>query len=139
MFDGTVDKDTITGISASHKTEFSDIDGDDITERFTVDRGILMAIDGTGAEMWRYNPGGTELEGPRIISTGTGEKKVAVYEPGRGMLHLVGRNGVAVKGFPRVAGPWFNTGRVTNKSTWNLITAEEGTYIYNYELNSGSK
>jgi len=139
MFDGTVDKDTVTGISASHKTEFSDIDGDDITERFTVDRGILMAIDGTGAEMWRYNPGGTELEGPRIISTGTGEKKVAVYEPGRGMLHLVGRNGTSVKGFPRVAGPWFNTGRVTNKSIWNLITAEEGTYIYNYELNSGSK
>jgi len=51
----------------------------------------------------------------------------------------VGRNGSPVNGFPRQTGAWFNTGRVSNKSTWNLIAVESDIYLSNYELNSALK
>ncbi len=139
MFDGTVKKDTITGISSSHRSEFADIDGDEVTDRITLDQGVLRVIDGSGREIWRYSTGGRESAGPWVVSAGAGERKIALYDPGKGMLHLIGRNGASVNGFPRPAGPLFNTGRVTNKSTWNLISVEDETYLCNYELNSGSK
>jgi len=139
LFDGTVKKDTIRGISASHRSEFGDIDGDDVTDRLTVDQGVLRAIDGSGHEMWRYSAGGGEVTGPWIVSTGTDERRIAIYDTGKGMLHLIGRNGASVSGFPRRAGPLFNTGKVSNKSTWNLISVEDEIYLCNHELNSGSK
>ena len=139
LFDGTVKKDTIRGISASHRSEFGDIDGDDVTDRLTVDQGVLRAIDGSGHEMWRYSAGGGEVTGPWIVSTGTDERRIAIYDTGKGMLHLIGRNGASVSGFPRPAGPLFNTGKVSNKSTWNLISVEDEIYLCNHELNSGSK
>lgn len=139
LFDGTVKKDTIRGISASHRSEFGDIDGDDVTDRLTVDQGVLRAIDGSGHEMWRYSAGGGEVTGPWIVSTGTDERRIAIYDTGKGMLHLIGRNGASVSGFPRPAGPLFNTGKVSNKSIWNLISVEDEIYLCNHELNSGSK
>lgn len=139
LFDGTVKKESVRGISASHRSEFGNIDGDDVTDRLTVDQGVLTAIDGSGNEMWRYSAGGEELAGPWFVSTGTDEMRIAVYDTGKRMLHLIGRNGTSVSGFPRQAGPLFNTGRVTNKSTWNLITVEDGNYLCNYTLNPASK
>jgi 3-dehydroquinate synthase len=48
-----------------------------------------------------------------------------MYDNGRKMLHLVGRNGTSESGFPRRSGNYFNIGRVTSKSTWNLLVSED--------------
>jgi hypothetical protein len=138
-FDGTVQRDTVEGLSAAQINGFADIDGDNMTDRITVDQGTVTAISGNGDRLWTYNTGGTTLRGPWFFNTGSGERRTAVYDAGRGMLHLIGRNGVATSGFPHRAGPCFNSGRVTNKSTWNLIVNESDTYICNYELISVSK
>jgi len=110
-----------------------------VTDRLTIDQGTLRAFDGNGRQLWTYGIGGGSLNGPFILNTGAGERRTAVYDAGSGMLHLAGRNGTAVKGFPRRSGPYFNAGRVTNKSTWNLILTEDDTYLNNYELITGSK
>lgn len=138
-FDGTVTRDTVTGLTAAQRSEFTDIDGDNMTDRLTLDRGILRAIDSKGSEIWRYASGGVNLTGPFMLSTGSDEKKTAIYDAGRGMIHLIGRNGKPVTGFPLRAGPVFNTGKVTSKSTWNLIVSENEFYLCNYELPGGTK
>jgi hypothetical protein len=138
-FDGTSARDTVAGLSAAHKTGFADIDGDNMTDRVTVEPGTVRAFGSNGSRMWTYSTGGTDLRGPWFLSTGPGERRTAVYDAGRGILHLIGRNGTSASGFPHRAGPFFNTGRVTNKSTWNLIVNENDTYICNYELIPASK
>ena len=139
LFDGTVKRDTLTGVSAAARSEFADIDGDNSTDHIILDRGVLKAVDGSGTEMWSYNPGSGDMAGPFVFPAGSGERRTAVYDPAKRMLHLAGRNGTPVRGFPRPSGPWFNIGRVTGKNTWNLITSENGNYLSNYELNSASK
>jgi hypothetical protein len=138
-FDGTSERDTVAGLSAAHITGFADIDGDNMTDRITIDQGIVRAFGNSGNRLWTYSTGVTTLRGPWFLSTGSGEKRTAVYDAGKGMLHLIGRNGTAVNGFPHRAGPFFNAGRVTNKNTWNLIVNENDTYICNYELIPASK
>lgn len=133
-FDGTVTRDTVMGLTAAHRSEFAEIDGDNMTDRLTLDRGMLRVIDNKGREMWRYTPGGVNLTGPFMLSTGSDEKRIAIYDTGREMLHLIGRNGKPVTGFPLRSGPLFSTGRVTNKSIWNLIVTENESYLCNYEL-----
>ncbi len=139
MFDGTVKRDSLKGVSATARSEFADLDGDNNTDHICLDQGVLRVFDGRGTELWRYSAGTGELKGPFVFTTGTGERRTAVYDPGKRMLHLVGRNGVPVTGFPHPSGPWFNIGRVTSKSTWNLIASENETYLSNFELNSASK
>jgi hypothetical protein len=139
LFDGTVSRDTVTGLSASHSSDFADIDGDDLTDRLYLDGSMLIVLDGTGKRMWTYDTGTEKLAGPYIFNTGSGEMRIALYDTGKGMLHLIGRNGTSHSGFPRSSGPYFNIGKVTNKSTWNLLVSENGTYLSNYELNTGSK
>jgi hypothetical protein len=139
MFDGTVKVDSLSGFSTEHRSDFADLDGDRMTDRVTLDRGSLMAYDGHGKGLWTYAPGSEQLAGPYIFSMGTGERRIAVYETRRGLLHLTGRNGTSVAGFPRNAGPFFNIGRVTGNSTWNLIVNENENYLCNYELTGGSK
>ena len=53
------------------------------------------------------------------------------------MLHLFGRNGTVVSGFPMKAGEYYNIGRVVNKSTWSLLVTDSDSYLYNYELGAG--
>jgi hypothetical protein len=109
-----------------------------MTDRLTVDQGIVRAFGSSGTDSGPTAPE-EQVTRPWFLSTGSGERRTAVYDAGKGMLHLIGRNGAAVSGFPHRAGPFFNTGRVTNKSTWNLIVNENDTYICNYELIPASK
>jgi len=139
MFDGTVKRDTLKEVSPSARSEFADIDGDNTTDQICLDHGVLKAFDGTGTEMWSYSIGGENLSGPVFFTAGTGERRTAVYDPGKRMLYLAGRNGTSVTGFPHPSGPFFNIGRVTGKSTWNLIASGNETWLNNYELNSASK
>lgn len=139
LFDGTFNRDTLSGISASHRSDFADIDGDDLTDRLYLDGSVLTALDGNGRRMWTYGAGSGKVDGPFILNTGSGERRTALYDTGNGMLHLLGRNGTSLSGFPRRSGPGFNIGRITNKSTWNLIVSEEGNYLCNYEMVPVSK
>ena len=139
MFDGTVIRDTVTGLSGDHSSDFADIDGDNQTDRITIDKSTLLAIDGKGERIWSYSAGSEDLEGPVIFTAGSGERRIAMYDNGRKMLHLVGRNGTSESGFPRRSGNYFNIGRVTSKSTWSLLVSEDENYLCNYELFTGSK
>lgn len=137
--DGTVRRDTISTFSAGHRTEFADLDGDGSIDILYLDHGMLRVYDSKGNGMYSYSFDSEQLTGLSVFSTGSGERRAAVADSGSQMLHLIGNNGAAAPGFPLKAGPWYNIGRVINKSTWNLVTGKNDTYLYNYELNSGTK
>ena len=139
LFDGTVTRDTISTFSAGHRTEFSDLDGDGSIDILFLDHGMLRTYDSKGNEMYTFSFESEQLTGPVILSMGPGEKRTAVCDNGRKMLHMIGKSGSSVAGFPHRSGPWYSVGRVVNRNSWNLIVSENDTYIYNYELNSGSK
>jgi hypothetical protein len=139
FFDGTVTRDTISTFSAGHSTEFSDLDGDGSIDILYLDHGMLRAYDSSGNETYSYAFESEQLAGPEVFSLGPTEKRTAVIDNSRQMLHLIGKNGGPAQGFPHRAGQWYNIGRMTNKSSWNLLIGEKDTFLYNYELTSGSK
>lgn len=139
LFDGTVKRDTISTFSAGHRTDFSDIDGDGSIDILYLDHGMLRAYDSSGNEIFSYALESEQLTGPVVFSLGPSERRTAVIDNGRQMIHLVGKNGGSIAGFPHRAGPWYNIGRVVNKSSWNLLVSENDAFLYNYELTSGSK
>ena len=138
-FDGTVKRDTVSTFSAAHRTDFSDLDSDDGIDLLFLDHGMLRTYDSTGGETYSYAFETDQLIGPVIFSMGPAERRVAVYESGRQMIHLIGSGGTALPGFPRRAGQYYNIGRVSNKSAWNLVINENDIYLYNYELVTSSK
>lgn len=139
LFDGTVKIDTISTFSAGHRTDFSDLDGDGSIDNLYLDHGMLRAYDSSGNEIYSYALESEQLTGPVVFSLGPSERRTAVYDNGKQMIHLVGKNGGSLAGFPLRAGPWYNIGRVANKSSWNLLVSENDAFLYNYELTSGSK
>jgi hypothetical protein len=100
---------------------------------------MLRAYDSSGNETYSYAFESEQLTGPAVFSLGPTEKRTAVIDNSRQMLHLIGKNGGPAQGFPHRAGQWYNIGRMTNKSSWNLLIGEKDTFLYNYELTSGSK
>ena len=138
-FDGTVKRDTAGTFSAGHSSDFADLDGDESIDLLYLDKGILRTYDSRGSEMYSHTFETDQLSGPVIFSTGPSEKRTAVYESSRQMIHLIGRSGGALPGFPLRAGQYFNIGRVSNKSAWNLVINGNDLYLYNYELSSSSK
>jgi hypothetical protein len=139
LFDGTVKKESPGVFSAGHLADFTDLDGDNNTDYICIDHGVLHAFGSSKEELYSYSFETENLGSPVIFTVSPAEKRIAVYEKDRQMLHLLGRAGHSLTGFPRKAGPYFNLGRVTNKSTWNLLVNENDAYLYNYELTSGSK
>ncbi len=139
MFDGTVRRHKAEGLSASHQSDFADVDGDNQTDRITLDQGRLMVFDGEGRQLWSYDAGGSELQGPVIFTIGAGDRRIAFYDAGKGLLHLTGRNGAAVSGFPLRTGSFYNIGRVSNKTTWNLVINDSENFISNYVISFGSR
>ncbi|MFN2312857.1 MAG: hypothetical protein ABR531_00275, partial [Bacteroidales bacterium] len=119
LFDGTVKRDTIGTFSAGHRTDFSDIDGDGSIDILYLDNGMLRAYDSSGNEIYSYAFESKQLTGPVVFRLGPSERRTAVFDNDRQMIHLVGKNGDSIAGFPHSAGPWYNLGRVANKSSWN--------------------
>jgi hypothetical protein len=72
-----------------------------------------------------------------MLILSSSDRKIAVYETDKQLLHLTGRSGSSAKGFPRKAGQFYTAGRVANKSTWNLLLTQNDSYLYNYVLNPG--
>jgi hypothetical protein len=138
-FDGTVNKQTISTFSDEHRADFADIDGDNRTDYVFIDHGMLRIYDSSGSEMCSTSFDSDSLTGPFIFSFNSSDRRIAVYETDSKLLYLTGRSCDPAPGFPIKAGPYFNIGRIANKSTWNLITNENDGYLYNYELNSGLK
>ncbi len=138
-FDGTVKKDTLGTFSPGHKRDFSDLDGDNLLDYVCLDHGVLRAYAAGGNELYSYPFESENLSGPVIFSTGPAERRIAVYENDRQLLHLISRTGSSLTGFPRKAGPFYNLVKVTNKGSWNLLVSENDTYLYNYEITTGAK
>ncbi len=139
LFDGSVKRDTISIFSAGHRSDFEDLDGDDSIDYLYLDHGMLRTYDSHGTERYSYTFESEQLIGPAIFSTGPSERRTAVYETGRKVLHLIGRSGSSMPGFPMKAGQHFNIGRVSNKSAWNLVVNQNDLYLYDYELSTSSK
>ncbi len=139
LFDGTVKRTAVAGTTAAHRSDFADIDGDSQSDRVNLDEGVLKLFDGGGNEIWSYVTGGDQLQGPVIFTMGAGEKRIGVYDAGTRMLHMTGAAGRAVNGFPREAGPYYTIGRLTNKTTWNLVINESDSYISNYTIGTGGR
>lgn len=137
--DGTVSRQKMNTLSEQHRADFADLDGDNKTDCVFIDNGILRFCTDSGTEICSMTFETDNLNGPFIFSMGPADRKTAVYETDRKLLYLIGKNCNPLPGFPLTTGPLFNIGRVQNKSTWNLITNENESYLYLYELNSISK
>jgi hypothetical protein len=137
--DGTVSKQKISTFSEQHTADFADLDGDNKTDFIFVDQGTLSVYNADGTEVCSRQFDTKNLDGPFIFSFSSSDRKTAVYDRDKKLLYLLGRNCIPVGGFPHATGPFFNIGRVQNKSTWNILTNENDSYIYIYEFNSLSK
>lgn len=135
-FDGTVRKQSLSGLTASHSADFADLDGDGLTDYIIVDNGILRVFNSDGSEMYSHTFDSGDLNGPGIFNVGVSEKWTAVYDSADHMIYFFGKTGNNISGFPLNAGQYYNIGRVTNKSTWNFLINENDFYLYNYELTS---
>jgi len=138
-FDGTVKKQAIGTFSAQHRSDFFDLDGDGIIDYLYIDHGMLRVYDKSGNEILSKTFDSSNLSSPEMLIFSSSERKVAVYETDKQLLHVTGRNGNPATGFPLKAGPYYTAGRVANKSTWSLLLTQNDGYLYNYLLNSGSK
>jgi hypothetical protein len=138
-FDGTVKKQAISTFSALHRSDFLDLDGDGVTDYLFIDHGMLRAYDKNGSELLSKTFESTNLSSPEMLIPSSSDKRIAVYEADRQLLHLTDSNGSGVTGFPRKAGQFYTAGRVANKSTWNLLLSQNDGYLYNYVLSRGSK
>jgi len=138
-FDGTVKKQAPGDLSALHSSDFADINGDGLTDYIIADKGILHAYNSDGSEIFSHKFDNAELNGPVLFDVGASDRWTAVYDKGNGMINLFRNTGNSIPGFPLNAGQYYTIGRVTNKSTWNLLNNENDFYVYNYELTSVSR
>ncbi len=138
-FDGTVKKQTISTFSAQHKSDFFDLDGDGMIDYLFIDHGMLRVYDKNGSEILSKTFDSNNLSNPEMLFPGSSDRKMAVYETDKQLLHLTGRSGSPATGFPLKAGPFYTAGRIANKSTWSLLLTQNDGYLYNYILNPGPK
>ncbi|HZM13145.1 MAG TPA: hypothetical protein VFB86_03115, partial [Bacteroidales bacterium] len=138
-FDGTVKKQTISTFSAQHRSDFYDLDGDGMTDYLYIDHGMLRVYDKNGSEILSKTFDSNNLSSPEMLIPGSSDRKIAVYETDKQLLHLIGRSGSPAAGFPLKAGQFYTAGRIANKNTWSLLLTQNDSYLYNYVLNTGSK
>jgi hypothetical protein len=138
-FDGAVKKQTISTFSAQHRSDFYDLDGDGMIDYLYIDHGMLRVYDKNGSEIFSKTYDSNNLSSPGMLIISSSDRKMAVYEYDKQLLHLTGRSGSPATGFPRKAGQFYTAGRVANKSTWNLLLTQNDSFLYNYVLNPGSK
>lgn len=138
-FDGAVKKQTISTFSAQHRSDFYDLDGDGMIDYLYIDHGMLRVYDKNGSEILSKTFDSNNLSSPEMLILSSSDRKIAVYESDKQLLHLTGRSGSPATGFPRKAGQFYTAGRVANKSTWSLLLTQNDSYLYNYVLNPGSK
>lgn len=137
LFDGTVSRQNPGTLSSSHSADFTDLSGDGKAEIIILDGSSLRITGSDGSEISSHDLGPGSFRGPAIFVTGSSDRRIAVYDSEGRMLHLFGRNGSTISGFPMQAAEYCNIGRVVNKSTWSLLITDGDSYLYNYELESG--
>jgi hypothetical protein len=138
-FDGSAKKQTISTFSAQHRSDFHDLDGDAMIDYVFIDHGMLRAYDRNGSEILSRTFDSNNLSSPEMLILSSSDRRVAVYETEKQLLHLTGRSGSPATGFPRKAGQFYTAGRVANKSTWSLLLTQNDSYLYNYILIPGPK
>jgi hypothetical protein len=139
FFDGTFRKQELTTLTATHSADFSDLNGDGLTDYIIVDNGMLHAYNSDGSEIYSHTFESGAVKGPELFSVGSSEEWISAYEDGSEMIYLFGKTGNIIPGFPLKGGQYYTVGRVTNKSTWNFLNNENDFYVYNYELTSVSR
>jgi hypothetical protein len=136
-FDGTVSRQSAGTLSSSHSADFTDLSGDGTADIIILDGSSLRMLGSDGSEISSHDLGSGRFMGPAIFTTGSSDRRIGVYDAEGGMLHLFGRSGTVVSGFPMKAGEHYNIGRVVNKSSWSLLITDSDSYLYNYELGTG--
>ena len=136
-FDGTVKKQTIGTFSTEHRSDFFDLDGDGMIDYLYIDHGMLKVYERNGSEILSKTFDSDSLSSPEMLILSSSDRKMAVYETDRQLLHLTGRSGSPATGFPLKSGPFYKAGRIANKSTWSLLLTQNDGYLYNYVLTPG--
>ncbi|MDZ7633650.1 MAG: hypothetical protein U5L72_04055 [Bacteroidales bacterium] len=63
-------RDTVSTFSAGHRTDFSDLDGDESIDILYLDHGMLRTYDSRGTAIYSYAFETEQLSGPVIFSIG---------------------------------------------------------------------
>ena len=132
--DGAVKKRRPGAFSPDHRFDCYDISGDGLSDYIFLDSGLMSVFGNDGIEIFTRSFDSGSLDGPLMISFSSSDIKTGVYEFKQKMLHLTGKTGASMQGFPRLSGQYFTIGRLANRSAWILLTDENDSYLYNYEL-----
>jgi hypothetical protein len=133
-FDGTVAKYALGQFSAGHSFDIFDIDGDGFGEYVFIDKGILYLYDHDRTKLFSREFGSDELGGPIGFIFSAADRQIGVYEVNKKLIHLIGRNGETMSGFPLRGASMFSIGKLSDKSEWNVIVGGTDRFLYNYKL-----
>ncbi|HEX2970574.1 MAG TPA: hypothetical protein VHO46_15860 [Bacteroidales bacterium] len=136
-FDGTVKKFEVGNFSAGHTAEFADIDDDGLDEYIFVDQGKLFLFDNNRTELFSKEFRSKSLIGPFIFSFESNDKRIGIFDTSNNLIYLLDKRGNVSKGFPLKGASMFSIGRLSEKSSWNLIVGGSDRFLYNYKIAEG--
>jgi hypothetical protein len=138
-FDGSVRKFSLRQFSADHSFDFFDVDGDGFGEYVFIDKGILYLYDHDRTKMFSREFGSDELGGPINFTFSATNRKVGVFDVKKKLIYLLDMNGEIMSGFPLRGASMFSIGKLSDKSSWNVIVGGTDKFLYNYSLETETK
>lgn len=132
--DGRVTRKSFGSFSPGHQSDFFDVDGDGITDYIFVDKGALKAFDYDGTLIFEKQYADGEITGPLSFQFSSSDLKTGVIDNGKKLFYLLGSSGETIAGFPVRSGQEVTIGKLSGRSTWNLLLNENDNYLYNYEF-----
>ncbi len=134
FFDGNVRKFSLKPFSLDHSFDFFDVDGDGFGEYVFIDRGILYLYDHDRSAIFSREFGSDELGGPISFTFSATNRKIGVFDVNKKLIYLLDRNGETMSGFPLRGASMFSIGKLSDKSSWNVIVGGTDKFLYNYSL-----
>lgn len=135
-FDGRVKKLRLGDFSGTHSFDIFDIDSDGFDEYIFIDADTLYLFDHDGRNMYKKGFGTDRLGGPINFIFSSNDRKTGVIDMTRNLIYLVDRNGDIMNGFPLKGASMFSIGKISDKTSWNLIVGGTDSFLYNYRLDT---
>ena len=136
-FDGSVTRASVRKFTPGHSFDVFDIDNDGMNEYVFIDEGSLYVFDNENEELLTCSFENTDLKGPYKYIFSPSDRKIGLYEQGRQLIYLIGRDGATAKGFPVNGLEYFSAGKLSTRGRWSFVTGDAGGYVINYELDTG--
>jgi hypothetical protein len=83
--------------------------------------------------------GSDELGGPINFTFSATNRKVGVFDVKKKLIYLLDMNGEIMSGFPLRGASMFSIGKLSDKSSWNVIVGGTDKFLYNYSLETETK